>query len=255
MTGGVLPRRDTRVQLVIVENGRYLLLEHHIKKQDLLVWGLPGGGVEPGETEAEAARREALEETGLSVRLLGKTFERRLEGNPLYRRAVTFPAVPVAGEPKLGTEPEEALKAHYGLTNIRWHDLWDRNLPRFALENTWPILDWIESEEVGKRTTYLWLDDEKGMLLAREAGRLLEARHLKDLDPGRVRKEADAVLNGNLVETEAGCFFERTVVSSRGPFPESGVWVPFGEALGRLENRALFRHLERRIGPKALERN
>jgi len=35
------------------------------------MWSLPGGHVEPGETVAEAARREVEEETGIRARILG----------------------------------------------------------------------------------------------------------------------------------------------------------------------------------------
>lgn len=33
------------------------------------MWGLPGGRIDPGESVSEAAVREALEETGLQVRV------------------------------------------------------------------------------------------------------------------------------------------------------------------------------------------
>jgi 8-oxo-dGTP pyrophosphatase MutT (NUDIX family) len=46
-------------------NGRVLLARHVEGNR----WLLPGGGVEPGETPADAAVREAWEETGLVVRL------------------------------------------------------------------------------------------------------------------------------------------------------------------------------------------
>ena len=52
------------------EQGRVLLT----KRQDNGQWCLPSGGVEPGESVAEACEREVLEETGLSVsvkRLVG----------------------------------------------------------------------------------------------------------------------------------------------------------------------------------------
>jgi 8-oxo-dGTP pyrophosphatase MutT (NUDIX family) len=45
-----------------------LLLVHQVDRQQ---WGTVGGAVEPGESPAEAAVREAREETGLEVELTG----------------------------------------------------------------------------------------------------------------------------------------------------------------------------------------
>ena len=47
------------------EQGRILLT----RRADNGQWCLPGGGLEPGESAAEACEREVLEETGLSVRV------------------------------------------------------------------------------------------------------------------------------------------------------------------------------------------
>ncbi|HEY3557807.1 MAG TPA: NUDIX domain-containing protein [Kribbella sp.] len=51
-----------------VMDGDRLLLT---KRTDNGEWCLPGGAIEPGERPAEAAERETLEETGLSVRVTG----------------------------------------------------------------------------------------------------------------------------------------------------------------------------------------
>ncbi|HVH80607.1 MAG TPA: NUDIX hydrolase [Stellaceae bacterium] len=49
---------------VIVTDGERLLLGHASRSPR---WDIPKGGVEPGETLVEAARRELREETGLTV--------------------------------------------------------------------------------------------------------------------------------------------------------------------------------------------
>ncbi|MEM7174569.1 MAG: NUDIX domain-containing protein [Chlamydiota bacterium] len=46
-----------------------------IKRRDLPVWALPGGGIEQGETPARAAVREVEEETGYRVTLTRKIAE------------------------------------------------------------------------------------------------------------------------------------------------------------------------------------
>ena len=58
------------------------------RRADNGCWGLPGGGVEPGESVSEAVVREVREETGLEVRPL------RLVGvysAPAIHQVVTYP--------------------------------------------------------------------------------------------------------------------------------------------------------------------
>ncbi len=54
---------------MIVDDGRLLLA--HWSEGGGRGWSLPGGGVEFGEDPADAAVREALEETGYDIRLDG----------------------------------------------------------------------------------------------------------------------------------------------------------------------------------------
>lgn len=55
------------VCVAIIEGDRVLLT----KRRDFAVWCVPGGALEDGETLAQAAVREAREETGLEIRLTG----------------------------------------------------------------------------------------------------------------------------------------------------------------------------------------
>ncbi|MBZ6207492.1 NUDIX hydrolase [Streptomyces olivaceus] len=59
---------------IIVRDGRVLMVRRAVKEGELM-WQFPAGGIEAGESPEEAAVRETLEETALTVkavRLLGQ---------------------------------------------------------------------------------------------------------------------------------------------------------------------------------------
>lgn len=93
----------------VVRKGDRFLLVHERKHGQC--WYLPAGRVEPGETFAQAAHREAVEETGVPIRLTGVL---RFEHTPTPRSArvrVVFLAEP-ADETPPKTKPDgESLGA------------------------------------------------------------------------------------------------------------------------------------------------
>ncbi|MFE0632055.1 NUDIX hydrolase [Streptomyces sp. NPDC058864] len=51
---------------IVVREGRVLMVRRRMREGELS-WQFPAGGTEPGESPGEAAVRETLEETGLTV--------------------------------------------------------------------------------------------------------------------------------------------------------------------------------------------
>jgi 8-oxo-dGTP diphosphatase len=101
------------VGAIIVDDGRVVLVKRgHPPLQG--EWSIPGGVLEVGEMLREAAVREALEETGLTVEtrdLLG-VFDRVLKdpkGETLYHYVlIDFLCRRVSGELKGASDAEEA---------------------------------------------------------------------------------------------------------------------------------------------------
>jgi ADP-ribose pyrophosphatase YjhB (NUDIX family) len=92
-----------------------VLLVRRNKQPYLGKWSFPGGSIEPGETSREAARREALEETGVDVEVLDvadviDSIHPPSEGSPGYHYClINFLAVPRSdAEPVGSTDVSEA---------------------------------------------------------------------------------------------------------------------------------------------------
>ncbi|MFN3372765.1 MAG: NUDIX domain-containing protein [Chloroflexus sp.] len=76
---------------VIVQRGDEFLLVRH--RGGAKPWGLPGGAIDRGEAPAEAARREALEESGCPVTVTGLHGVFHYLANGLSDYVIVFTAV------------------------------------------------------------------------------------------------------------------------------------------------------------------
>jgi 8-oxo-dGTP diphosphatase len=105
----VASRRIPCVGAVISDGDGRLLLIKRGREPGAGLWSLPGGRIEPGETDQQAVAREVLEETGLRVecrRLLGAVELPGLDGAVIDVR--DYLAVVTAGELAAGDDAADA---------------------------------------------------------------------------------------------------------------------------------------------------
>lgn len=104
--------------VVLSQDRRQVLL---LRREFLLLWDLPGGGIEKGEDPAEAAVRETREETGYQIEidnLVGRYLHQSVYGRG-DQLTMAFRAHAIGGSPKrLGLET----------MGLRWFEM--TKLPR-----------------------------------------------------------------------------------------------------------------------------
>ena len=105
MSGSVIPC----VGAVVTDGQGRLLMIKRGHEPGAGLWSIPGGRIEPGETDAEALVREMLEETGLTVqvgRLIGGVQRPGLDGTVIDIR--DYAATVTGGTLQAGDDAAEA---------------------------------------------------------------------------------------------------------------------------------------------------
>ncbi|OGN89078.1 MAG: hypothetical protein A2Z74_03255 [Chloroflexi bacterium RBG_13_46_9] len=122
-----MTNRDTRYQGAIVRNHSILLIRHRENESGRSYWILPGGGIEPNETEEDCVRREMKEETNLDVRVVSLLLNEPNPSKSTYRSRKTYLCAPDTGEASPGIEPELDAASWYSIAEVKWFDLRDES--------------------------------------------------------------------------------------------------------------------------------
>ncbi len=120
-----MSERDIRYQGAIIRDHDILLIRHREHENGRSYWILPGGGIEPGETEEDCVIREMKEETNLEVRIVSLILDELSHPNSFYRSFKTYLCEPDMGEPSPGFEPEPEAASWYSIVEVKWFNLHD----------------------------------------------------------------------------------------------------------------------------------
>jgi 8-oxo-dGTP diphosphatase len=115
--------RHTRYQGAILRDHHLLLIRHQHHEDGRTYWLVPGGGLEPGESEEDCVRREMREETGLQVQVERLLVEEASVPGGIYAWYKTYLCSVLSGEASPGYEPEAEASAVYAIVEVRWFDL------------------------------------------------------------------------------------------------------------------------------------
>ena len=133
-----------RVVITNDEKDKILMVRQHHEDRD--IWMVPGGGIEEGENSIEAAVREAKEETGLDIEIVGVAWHIEEVSPERGQRFVNYMLGEViGGELGLGRDPEFA-DAHQVLREVRFMTReeigeLEHIYPKFFNDEIWGILE------------------------------------------------------------------------------------------------------------------
>lgn len=115
-------QRMCRYQGAIVEGDCLLLIRFRDPSSKNTFWLIPGGGLEPDETEEECVLREMREETNLEVHVERLLLEHD-DPAGAYPRLKTYLCRVVSGVPSPGYEPGAPMPDGCGIIETGWFHL------------------------------------------------------------------------------------------------------------------------------------
>ena len=140
--------RTTRYQGAIIRDHHILLIKHREHASGQSYWLIPGGGIEPNETEETCVQREMLEETCLHVQAQYLLLDEPSIPTDVYQRKKTYLCHILEGEARPGYEPEVEAASQYTITEVGWFDLrhpssWNEQIISDPI--TYPLLQRIQA--------------------------------------------------------------------------------------------------------------
>jgi 8-oxo-dGTP diphosphatase len=100
MTSAPKPRQLRVVAGLIRQGGKVLLTQRKPGRHLGLSWEFPGGKVEAGESDADALRREMMEELGIDVEVGSRCFETRHTYGTREMHLLVYRCKVTGGEPR-----------------------------------------------------------------------------------------------------------------------------------------------------------
>lgn len=121
-----MEERNIRYQGAIIRDNHILLIRHRENESGRSYWILPGGGIEPGETEEDCVLREIKEETNLDVRIVSLLVTEPSH-YPNYRSLKTYLCESNTIKASPGIEPEPDAASWYRIAEVKWFNLRDES--------------------------------------------------------------------------------------------------------------------------------